>query len=97
MENKSDIEFKLGDGMEFFKDENVKLAAISLIKEINSDIMNLDHEIREELINWSVKWMPKFRAVFDPLIDKDRLINFFSKIGELYWILMKIYFFLFIF
>ncbi len=35
--------------MEFFKDENVKLAAIYLIKEINSDIMNLDHEIRDQI------------------------------------------------
>jgi hypothetical protein len=58
------------DRVIFFKNENVKLAAIYLIKEINSDIMNLDDNIREELFNWSLKWMPIFRAEFDPLIDK---------------------------
>lgn len=68
--NKSEIELKFEDEMIFFKDENVKLAAIYLIKEINSDIMNLDSETRDELLNWSVKCMPEFRAVFDPLIDK---------------------------
>jgi len=67
---KNDIESKLGKDMRYFRDQKVQRIAINLYKEINSDIMNLNDETREELLNWSVRMMPKFREVFDPLIKK---------------------------
>lgn len=67
---KEDIESKLGNDISYFKDAKVQRIAINLNNETNSDIMNLDEEMREELLNWSSEKMPEFRAVFDPLIEK---------------------------
>ena len=39
-----------------------------MINGIKADIMNLDDKKTNELISWGIEHMPKFKAVFEPLI-----------------------------
>lgn len=68
--HKEEIEMKLGKDIRYFKKDNTKLALISLINNINSDIMELNENSKKELIKWAIKEMQMFQATFDPIIQK---------------------------
>jgi len=67
---KDDIENKLGKNVGYFSKENVRMVLVYLKKDIRSDILNLDDNKRKDIVQWSTKWLPKFRETFDTLIKE---------------------------
>ncbi|MDO9044336.1 MAG: DUF4268 domain-containing protein [Methanobacteriaceae archaeon] len=62
LKEKEHIEEKLGK-LEWFRLENLKKRTISMNKDIEDDILTLKN--KEDLIQWAVENMEKFREVFD--------------------------------
>ena len=65
---KNEIEEQIGKKLSYFKKENTKLTAVNLISEIKADIMQLSNNDKENLIKWSMEWMPKFKNAINPYL-----------------------------
>lgn len=67
---KQEIESKLGKNVGYFSKENVRMVVLYLKNDIRTDILNLDEKERNDIVQWSMKWLPKFRETFDVLIKE---------------------------
>lgn len=66
-EHKDEIEKQIGELL-WYNPKSNKIRKIRMINGIKADIMDLDKDETEDLINWGLKWMPKFKSTFEPLI-----------------------------
>jgi len=67
---KADIENKLGLELEIEKKEDVKstYAEIKYSKEVN--ILTISEKEKDDLINWIIEWLPKFKNILDPVVNE---------------------------
>lgn len=66
---KDEIEAKFRN-VEWYKKENIKKRTIRFCRTINSNILELTEEEKEELINWAIDEMLKFKKVINPYIKE---------------------------
>jgi hypothetical protein len=68
--NKDSLEKQLGTSLLFWNNENNKATSVNLRYNQKIDILTISENEKQELINWIVKWMHKFKESIDPIIQK---------------------------
>lgn len=65
---KFDIEDKLGLKMEIGKNKGSTYAEIKYVKDVN--ILTISEKEKEDLINWIIEWLPRFKKVLNPIVKE---------------------------
>ena len=65
------IENELGVELEFDKKEGVKSTRINLYCDANADILNNSEKEKDFFIEWSLKWLPRFKNTIQRIIHEE--------------------------
>lgn len=65
-----EINNKLGKEVSFFCKENVRMVLLFIKNDISLDILNLNENERKNIVEWSIRWLPKFRETLDELLKE---------------------------
>lgn len=66
--NKDNLEKHLGKSLLFLNNESHKATTVNIRYEKETDILTMSEVEKQDLINWIVEWMKKFREELDPII-----------------------------
>ncbi|WP_334097622.1 DUF4268 domain-containing protein [Methanobacterium formicicum] len=69
-QEKNKIDNEIGIKLKYSKKENARLNDINLTCDITADVVEINDKDRNELIKWSIKYMPKFKGALDPILKK---------------------------
>ncbi len=66
---KSEIEEKLGSEIIIDKREDVRSTKVFLKCDKETDILDINEEDKDYLMDWVIKWLPKFKKTIEPIIN----------------------------
>lgn len=73
-ERKDYIEENLGAEVEFDKKEGVGTTRVNLYYDKPADVLTISNKERELIIDWAIKWLPKFKNTLQQIIQESELL-----------------------